>query len=156
MRDSDLVSECDERTLHSRAVRLLAKREHSKAELRRKLATHDADAALIERVLETLTEGNLLSDGRFVDEFVRSRIARGRGPLRIRADLEGRGIADEVIDAALTHPASFWLERLHVVREKKFGSTVPADRADWGRQARFLAQRGFPADLIYRSLDAAE
>ncbi|NJN51845.1 MAG: regulatory protein RecX [Gammaproteobacteria bacterium] len=97
----------------------------------------------------------MLSDARFVEEFVRSRVERGHGPVRIRADLRARGIEDEQIDAAVTQPTDFWVSRISRVRAKKFGEQLPSDRMEWARQARFLAQRGYPSDVIYLVLNDA-
>lgn len=144
-----------ERALQARAVRLLAAREHTTFELRRKLARNCGDdEAAVERVVARLGEANLVSDARFVEEFIRARIERGHGPVRIRADLRGRGVDDELIDGALTLPATFWAQRMSQVRMRKFGKSLPTERTEWGRQARFLAQRGYPADIIYQVLNA--
>ncbi len=143
-----------ERALRQRAVRLLAAREHSSQELRQKLSTRTDHPELADRVVASLRAANLVSDDRFVEEFVRARIERGHGPIRIRADLRGRGVDEDLIETNLTRPGTFWARRLRQVREKKFGPGLPADRADWARQARFLAQRGYPADIIYQVLRA--
>lgn len=140
------------RTVEEAAVRLLAGREHSARELRRKLCARGHDEALVDEVLRLLTERNLLSETRFVESFVRARAARGQGPMRIRAELRERGVDEERIDAEVTRPADYWLERLERARSKRFGAAPPATRDDWNRQARFLAQRGYPADLIYLAL----
>lgn len=132
---------------------MLAGREHSIEELRRKLCARGHDEALVDEVLRTLTERNLLSEARFVESFVHSRVERGQGPLRIRAELRERGIEESAIDAALTRPSEFWLTQLERVRAKRFGDDSAKSRDEWTRQARFLAQRGFPSDLIYRTLD---
>jgi regulatory protein len=134
------------------AVRLLAGREHSIGELREKLRVRGYPEAAVDATLRSLAERDLLSESRFVESFVRVRAERGQGPMRIRAELRERGIDDERIDAAITRPAEFWLERLEHARAKRFGEAGPASGAEWNRQARFLAQRGFPSDLIYRAL----
>jgi len=140
------------RTVEESAVRLLAGREHSVRELRQKLCARGHDESLVDDVLRSLCERNLLSESRFIESFVRSRAERGQGPMRIRAELRERGIDDERIDACVTRAADYWLERLERVRVKRFGVGAPATRDDWNRQARFLAQRGYPSDLIYRAL----
>ena len=131
---------------------MLAGREHSARELSRKLVAkgHSQDTAA--QVLSSLQEQGLQSDQRFVEVFVRSRVGKGYGPIRIRQDLYQRGIDDELIDAELTCSADRWVELARAVREKRFSQTEPGDRDVWNTQARFLARRGFPADLIYRVL----
>ncbi|MEZ5558400.1 MAG: regulatory protein RecX [Pseudomonadales bacterium] len=144
------------RTAYDRAVGLLAQREHSARELTRKLTSRDIDPDLVGRVVADLAERNLQSDERFAESFLHSRVGRGQGPLRIRTDLRQRGIDDELIDAVMTLPGSYWREVAEAARRKRFGSDAPADRREWTRQARFLAQRGFPSDLIYRVLGDAD
>jgi regulatory protein len=134
------------------AVRLLARREHSRDELRRKLKRRGHDPSIIEAVVGALDEAAYVSDARFAEMFVRVRCERGQGPLKIRAELRQRGVEEALADDLLTETAEYWIDRARAAREKRFGGGAPADRDEWNRQARFLAQRGFPADLIYRAL----
>jgi regulatory protein len=134
------------------AIRLLGRREYSGAEMRRKLVAKGLQATVVDRVVDQLVSDALLSDGRFAEALVRSRVERGQGPIKIRAELRDRGISEELIEDTLTHAAEFWLERAERARRKRFGEDPPGDRGQWNREARFLAQRGFPADLIYRVL----
>jgi len=143
------------RSASESALRMLTGREHSAHELKRKLAARGHARETVERVVEGLAERELVSDGRFVDAFVRSRIERGHGPIRIRAGLRERGVDDALIEEAVTQSAAFWLERIERVRAKKFGAHV-ADHGEWTKQARFLSQRGFPSDLIYRALGSRD
>jgi len=136
------------------ALRLLAQREHSTDELRSKLKKRGYATATIAEVVASLDDAHSVSDVRFAESFVRVRSERGQGPLKIRAELRERGVADGVVDEAMMATAEFWLERAQRARVKRFGSAPPADRDAWNRQARFLAQRGYPADLIYRTLGA--
>jgi regulatory protein len=138
------------------ALALLARREHSAVELNRKLIGRGFAAPDITSAIATLEARGWLSNERFVEAYVRSRIARGHGPLKIRAELRERGIEDALADASLTETSSFWTARAAAARSKRFGDEPPPDRHAWTRQARFLAQRGFPADLIYRVLDGAD
>ena len=142
------------RSARNAAVRLLARRDHSTDELRRKLKRRGHTEAAIEAVVTTLSDAAYLSDSRFADSFVRVRSERGQGPLRIRAQLRERGVEDAVADELLTETADFWIERARSARRKRFGEAPPATRDDWNRQARFLAHRGYPSDLIYRVLGA--
>jgi regulatory protein len=76
---------------------LLARREHSKRELVIKLRARNCPDKIITTVVEQLTEEGMQSETRFAESFVRSRIDRGVGPLRIRAELMERGVDDEVV-----------------------------------------------------------
>ncbi len=136
------------------ALRLLARRDHAVGELTRKLRERGFAAVDIASVITDFEREGWLSDQRFAESFVRARLERGQGPLRIRADLMQRGLNSELADQALEEACqedSTLRERAEAARVKRFGPAQPADRRAWGQQARFLAQRGFPADTI-RSL----
>ena len=134
------------------AMRLLATREHSTAELRRKLLQKGGAQAEVEVCVQELLAQNLLSDERFTEGFVHSRRQRGQGPLRIQRDLQEHQIAPELIARYLDPRSPGWLEQALSVREKKFGAAMPEDYKEKMRQARFLEQRGFPHELIRQVL----
>ncbi|MGB5440829.1 MAG: regulatory protein RecX [Gammaproteobacteria bacterium] len=130
------------------AMDFLARREHSEAELRRKLATRGFDADLIETTLAGLVAENLLSNTRFAEAFVHSRYQRGSGPQKIHAELRERGIDDGLIEESIAGYDQQWRERVREVREKKFGAGLPGDYKERARQMRFLQQRGFTPEQI--------
>ena len=134
------------------AIRLLTRREHSVDELRRKLKRRGYAAVTIDAVVTSLRDAESVSDVRFAQSFVRVRSERGQGPLRIRAELRDRGVTDVLADEVLTVASEFWLEHARKARAKRFGEAAPMTRDDWNKQARFLAQRGYPGDLIRLSL----
>jgi regulatory protein len=135
-------------------IRLLARREHSRVELQRKLEARDFARADIPPVLDALAEDNFLSDQRFAEMFARTRSENGQGPLKIRADLQARGVASPDIDRSLELLDDTWFEYCRDAWQRRFGR-APADRREWSRQARFLAGRGFDGALVRRVLDAA-
>lgn len=137
-----------------RALALLARREHSQLELRRKLTAGGHPAPLAAAVVAELAALDLQSEARFVDGYIRSVAARGQGPLKMRAGLLRRGVAAERIDAALADRED-WLELARQALVKRFGQERPSTVADWARRGRFLAGRGFPADVVATLLDAA-
>jgi regulatory protein len=139
--------------LKNKALRMLARREHSRAELTRKLAP-DGTRDEIQAMLDQLEQAGLLSDARFAESLVSSRAARF-GVARLRHDLRAKGVADEVIAGALADGAEGEAARAREVWRRKFG-TAPADRADYARQARFLQQRGFAVDIIRKVLKEQE
>ena len=134
------------------ALRMLAGREHSVRELQRKLMAKGANPAAVANVLEELQEANLLSDARFAESYVNARTTKGFGPMHIRQGLLERGVGEDLVDDYLTHSGDHWCERARAALAKRFGSEPVADRNEWNRQARFLAGRGYPADIIYRVL----
>jgi len=131
---------------------MLGRREHGRMEIARKLRAKGHPADVVDEVVARLVELELISDVRFAEGFVRSRLQRGQGPLRIRAQMRDRGIDDQLADDILTETGEFWQCKAEQAREKRFGKGHPSERTTWGRQARFLSQRGFPGDVIYRVL----
>ena len=146
----------DEAALERAAVDLLARREHSRHELTRKLAARGFDAGAIERVLDELERTGALATSRFVETFVRSRVARGHGPIRIRAELAERGVAGEAAADSLKAAGIDWLEATRAARRKRFGPELPRDYRERARQARFLAYRGFDGAAIKAALEVDE
>ena len=138
--------------VYDTAIRLLARREHSVAELRRKLLLRCSDKLIVEKVLEQLQEERLLSDERFAEMYVHFRRDKGIGPLRLRVELRERGVADVFIDTYVLPQESEWSELLSGVREKRFGADFPKDYKEQVRQARFLQHRGFAAEQIRKLL----
>jgi regulatory protein len=130
---------------------LLARREHSLAELREKLAALEFAPAEIDAALDGLSREGLADETRFVEAFVASRIRKGQGPIRIRAELVERGIDGETIQRCLADVHD-WCALAHDVRQKRFGAAAPKDFRDRSRQSRFLEYRGFTAEEIRAAL----
>lgn len=133
------------------AMDLLARREHGRAELARKLRQRGAAAELIDSALERLVEEGLLSDQRFLESFIRSRAQSGFGPLRIREELGQRGLPRGLIEQALADSPIDWAENLHELWLRRFG-VLPEDARERARQGRFLVYRGFAHDAVSRLL----
>ena len=139
-----------ETPIRTRVGSLDVLREHSRRELAAKLASRGFDPAAIATAIDALAAAGLQSDARFAEQFVYARLQRGSGPLKIRAELRERGLADDQIGAALDALEADWLERMRAVREKKFGPGLPGDFRERARQVRFLQQRGFSGEQIGR------
>jgi regulatory protein len=135
------------------AVRLLGRREHSRAELVRKLAERGAPAGLVDEVLVALAARHLQSDERYAESLVNSRIGRGQGPVRIRRELAERGVAAKHIDEALAAAEVDWDRLARETRRRRFGSDVPGEWNERVRQARFLEYRGFTGVQIRYALE---
>ena len=136
------------------AMDLLARREHGRMELSRKLRSRGAPPDLIEPALEKLADEGLLSEARYLESFVRMRANAGYGPLRIREELTQRGLPREEIEQALRDSGFDWNEQLREVWLRKFGE-LPGDQRERARQGRFLGYRGYPLDSIGRLLRGA-
>ncbi len=146
----------DIRAVRKTAMNLLARREHSTLELSRKLELRDFGKSAIGQVLAALASEGLLSDQRFAESFVGYRVRRGQGPLRIRRDLDQRGIKAALIEQELALFADEWVRNAVLARQKRFGAQPAADFNERARQARFLQYRGFAMDQIMRALDEAD
>ncbi len=134
------------------AMNLLARREHSQQELHRKLVNKGFESADIKPALATLSEEGLLSDERFTEAFINSRLKRGSGPIKIAMELQQRGISDELVNAYLDDRDAQWAESAIAVRAKRFGPSFPEDFKERARQMRFLQYRGFTLQQIQRAV----
>jgi regulatory protein len=134
--------------LRERALRLLARREHSRAELIRKLGQAGFAAGDIAALLDEFEERNWLSDRRFAESWVADHRARS-GSVKLAYELRQRGVGDGVIEAVLSGTRDDELDRAREVWQKKFGS-APANSADQARQIRFMQSRGFTTEAIRR------
>ena len=144
------------RSIREVAMRLLATREHSSAELLRKLVQKGFAQAEAQTLITRLQQEKSLSDGRFTESFIRARQQRCYGPIRIQAELRQHGLDEEQIRLALDATAQGWLRLAQQVRQKKFGSVIPQDYQDQIRQMRFLEYRGFSHEQIRRIIELAD
>lgn len=125
------------------AVRLLARREHSRLELRRKLTGRGHPPSAVEAALAALAEDGLQSDERFAASYVYTALERGHGEYKIRAALRERGIEPSLAGCVLDLDAEAWQQRAQAAVYKRFGVAPPRTPAEWAKRARFLAGRGF-------------
>lgn len=141
-------SKADAKGVEATAVRLLASREHSVAELQRKLLHKGYPPAAVDAVIKKLQLKKLVCDDRFVSVFIRHHAQRGQGPLRIRAELRQQGITDAVVEEHLQAAGLDWASLARAVRVRKFGATPPKGMTERAKQGRFLQYRGFNSDQI--------
>jgi regulatory protein len=134
------------------ALRLLNRRDHGAAELAARLVERGAGAAQAAAVVAALVAERLVDDARYAEHFVAAQAERGQGPLRLSQELAGRGLAPEIVEAAVAPRDEAWKARCAAVRRRRFGDAAPADWAERARQARFLQYRGFSADQIRAAL----
>ena len=132
--------------LRERALRLLARREHSRAELTRKLEAAGFAREEVGLLLDDFETRNWLSDQRFAESYVADHRARA-GSIKLAYDLRQRGVADSVIESVLNDNRDSELARAREVWQKKF-KIPPANANEKARQMRFLLSRGFPPDVI--------
>lgn len=137
------------------AMDLLARREHGRVELTRKLRQRGAPDELIAATLERLAEEGLLSEARYLESFVASRARAGYGPMRIREELAQRGLPRPAIEQALSEAEVDWGEQLRELWQRKFAGQLPQGMREKAKQARFLGYRGFSQEQIGRLLRGA-
>lgn len=134
--------------LKARALRSLVRREHSRAELARKLAPHAASQADLDAILDQLLSRKQLSDERFAEERARS-LSRKYGAARIVRDLKSKGVSEEVAERFVSRADD--LKKAREILAKKF-RTESTGREERAKRARFLQSRGFSYDTIARAL----
>ncbi|TFZ06823.1 recombination regulator RecX [Ramlibacter henchirensis] len=137
-------------SLKGRALRLLGGREHSRAELERKLAPHEQEPGQLQRVLDELQAKGFICEERVMESVLNRRAAK-LGAGRIRQELMEKGLGAELVGQAMQQLRGTELERAREVWRRKFGE-IPQDAAERARQARFLASRGFGGEVIRRIL----
>ncbi|MHC8399518.1 recombination regulator RecX [Pseudomonas sp. MDT1-17] len=132
------------------AMDLLARREHGRVELTRKLRQRGALPEMINTALDRLTEEGLLSESRYLESFVSYRARSGYGPLRIREELSQRGLQRTDIELALRESGISWQEQLEDTWRRKFSGHLPIDARERAKQGRFLSYRGYSMEMISR------
>jgi regulatory protein len=137
-------------SIRKKAMDLLARREHSEQELRRKLKSREYGADAIDEVLYALISDRLQSDERFTEAYVNHRFNAGVGPLKIRYELRQKGVSDSLADEFLDLLSERWDQLMVQQRVRKYGEAIPADYAKRMKQARFLQNRGFSPESVMR------
>lgn len=139
--------------LLDRAIRILAMRDHSEQELRRKLAAPvmskngpealDVTPEELEQVVAWCIENRYLDDNRFVGQFIASRSRKGYGPARIRQELSQKGIARQAVEQAMRECDIDWVSLARAQAQRKYGEPLPSAFAEKVKIQRFLLYRGY-------------
>lgn len=150
---SSLSKKAERRCLDT-AYSMLAIREHSRQELYWKLRKRSwCDEPEIDDLLDALEENNILSDERYTESLIRSRLSLGQGRLKIKQRLQESGVSSSLIVQYLDQANINWYTLIHQVRVKKCGEKLPIEFLDKAKLSRFLASRGFEAELIREELE---
>ena len=144
--DFDELTAVNPVDVRTKAMDLLARREHSRRELKQKLLKRFGDGDLIDQQLDLLAEENLQSDARYAESFLRQRINRGYGPNRIRQEMRLKGISDTEMNAAMQEESPDWRALAVATFERKFGALPAQDLKEKARRIRFMEYRGFSRD----------
>ena len=142
-------------SLRDRALAMLARREHTRAEMSRKLSPRCESPGQVEQLLDALAARGWLSESRFAESRAIT-LARKFGSRKIEHDLRSRGVSAEVVEQTLERSLAQELQHCRAAWQRKFGM-LPQSAAERGRQMRFLAGRGFSAEavrLVLKGLDA--
>ena len=135
-------------SLKGRALRLLSQREHSRAELERKLAAHEQEPGELAKALDELQARDFINDGRAIESVIHRRAGK-LGASRIKQELAAKGLSGEAVAEAMDQLKVTELERAREVWRKKFG-TPAQDAQERSKQIRFLISRGFTAEVVRR------
>jgi regulatory protein len=141
-------------SLTGRALRLLSAREHSRAELERKLASYEEAPGALSKVLDTLQAKGFIDEARVLESVVHRRASK-LGASRIKQELQAKGLEPHAVAEAVSQLRATELDRAREIWRKKFGSP-PTDAAQRCKQMRFLASRGFGGDTIHRVVQGAD
>jgi len=145
----DNASRCKNSAIYS-----LAMREHSRHEIKNKLLKKDfSEDVDLERLLDGLEDSDYLSDRRFAESFIRTRVGQGKGKLIILNELKQRGVKPSIISNAIQESGVDWISLVCRVRERKFGETMPVEYKEKAKQMRFLSGRGFDSEMIRHAVD---
>jgi regulatory protein len=140
-------------SLKGRALRLLSLREHSRAELERKLASFEEEPGTLAQALDELQAKGFISESRVLESVIHRRAAK-LGATRIRQELQDKGLDPQLVSQALLALRNSEFERAREVWRRKFG-LPPDGPAAHARQVRFLMSRGFSAEVVRRVLAGA-
>lgn len=139
-----------ELSLRERALGFLSRREHSRLELKRKLAPHAGDEHEVETLLDDFAARGWLSEARFTEQILHARRSK-YGAQRIVQELKEKGVSADTVAAILPELRESELETARAVWARKFG-VLPQDARERAKQMRFLMSRGFSSGLIARVL----
>lgn len=129
-------------------LRLLARREHSQKELEEKLKLRGFGVSDSREIIAEMTQQGWQSNSRFAESYIRQRISKGYGPVRIEYELQQKGIADVDLVPVLEEMGCTWQQLIQQVYEGKFSDENHLSFKEWTKRSRFLQQRGFSVDLI--------
>ncbi len=144
----------DQPSLKGRALRLLSGREHSRAELERKLQRFEEEPGSLALALDELQAKGFISEQRVVESVLNRRAAK-LGASRIKQELQAKGLDSQAVSDAVADLRNTELARARAVWQKKFDHP-PADATERAKQMRFLASRGFGGDTIHRVVSGGD
>ena len=138
------MTNCSHKDIRQTAINLLTRREHSQYELQCKLKSRGFELHDIHQIIDELNQKGWQSDERFTENYIRSRIRNGFGPLKITQELQKRHVSNNLIEQYLNeYDKNQWIALKEKARIKRFGSEKPKEFKELMKQLRFLNYRGF-------------
>jgi len=138
------------RSAYDKALGLLARREHSRKELKTKLRQGGYEGDETVDAIDRLGEQHYQDDDRFAEVLLRSRISQGYGPMRLRVELKIHGLADARIRELMDETEVDWDASAAAQLRRRYGGAGTSDPAERNRRAQFLLRRGFAAATVRR------
>lgn len=138
------------RSAYDKALGLLARREHSRKELKTKLRQGGYEGEETTDAIDRLGEQHYQDDDRFAEVLLRSRISQGYGPMRLRVELKSHGLADARIRELMDEAEVDWDTSAAAQLRRRYGGASTSDPAERNRRAQFLLRRGFAAATVRR------
>ena len=138
------------RSAYDKALGLLARREHSRKELKTKLRQGGYEGEETTDAIDRLGEQHYQDDDRFAEVLLRSRISQGYGPMRLRVELKSHGLADARIRELMDEAEVDWGASAAAQLRRRYGGAGTSDPAERNRRAQFLLRRGFAAATVRR------
>nr|WP_193385308.1 regulatory protein RecX [Rhodanobacter fulvus] len=138
------------RSAYDKALGLLARREHSRKELKTKLRQGGYEGEETTDAIDRLGEQHYQDDDRFAEVLLRSRISQGYGPMRLRVELKSHGLADARIRELMDEAEVDWDASAAAQLRRRYGGAGTSDPAERNRRAQFLLRRGFAAATVRR------
>jgi regulatory protein len=144
----DKDSEKTKPSAYNKALGLLARREHSRRELKQKLDRGGYAKEEAADALDRLGDQHYQDDSRFAEVLIRTRSAQGYGPMRLRVELKSHGLSDAQIRDLIDDAGVDWAESAGAQLRRRYGSKGTTDPAERAKRAQFLLRRGFPAATV--------
>lgn len=130
------------------ALNLLARRDYTEHEIKRKLIFKGYTSTDVEMVVADLIQAGLVNNIRFAENYIYSRRRKGYGPIRISVELQNSGVSEDVIAELIKITDNAWFSEIRKVWQKYFKGKLPIDYKDRAKQMRFLQYRGFTREQI--------
>jgi regulatory protein len=139
--------------LRSTALAWLGRQEYYEAKFRQKLLQNEATPEQIELLVQEFTERNWLCEQRYCDGFVRGRVNKGHGKIRIRADARQKGLDQDCLNIALDANETDWFDQAWQTYSKRYGDRLIADHKERAKRMRFMQYRGFTIEQINHAIE---